>query len=89
MVLRYEWKEDFKKSGHAKAFRDFVDSPAFTAGVAAALQHYGDSITCSLQDGESRFYRIVGAREVLGVLLNLTETVETPKTTVLQNLQRV
>ena len=90
MVLTFEPKEDFKQSDLAKSYREFINSNSFRVGALSALQHYSDILTRNpTNDPAAGFHKITGAREFLGILLNLTETVETPKTTVLQNLQRV
>ncbi len=87
MVVRFDPKEDFKAMPEAKVWRDFATSTVFNKVATAGLLRYGDTLTSSgADDAANKFYKMQGAREFLGVLLNLTETVEVPTKTPVKSL---
>ena len=87
MVLRFDAKLDFMKSDHAKAYREFMASSVFNSGSTAALLHYGDNLSLRTQEeAEVRFHKLQGAREFLGVLLNLTEEPDKPTPPIVKQL---
>ena len=87
MIIKFDPKEDFKALPEAKVYRDFAASPIFNRAVTAALLRYGDNLTASgTDDSDTKFHKLMGAREIIGVLLNLTEEPDLPKTAVLKQL---
>ena len=92
MVVIFNPKEDFKASPDAKLFHDLVAQSWFQRAGLAALQHYSDMQTKASSTGDlaaACYAKITGAREFWGVFLNLTETPETSKKSIVQNLDRI
>lgn len=89
-MVKFSTKEEFQKLPEAKQIHEIVVSTAFHKGMAAALLHYQDILTgfptTNTEEKASRFDKLVGAREFLGALLNLTEKPEVPKPKTVQNL---
>jgi len=90
-LVKFSAKEAFQATEHAKRLHDAVVETWFTKGAEAAMLHYQDilTMTSGISNGEvkaAQFDKLTGAREFLGVLLNLTEKPELPKPKTVQNL---
>jgi hypothetical protein len=71
-----ESKKRFRASEHNKDFHSFAGTETFARAVEAAMLQYVSNVgsAISTDDAAANFYRIEGARRVLAVLANLTET---------------
>lgn len=71
-------KRDFQEhADQLKAFRAIIDNPVLQEGIKAALLHYQDLLTHKSSnepvESAANYHRSCGAREYVGVLLNLAE----------------
>lgn len=71
-----ESKKRFRASEHNKDFHSFSGTETFARAVESALLQYGSNLGLAGSEAEAvaNCYKMEGARQVLSILANLTET---------------
>jgi hypothetical protein len=69
-------RQRFRESGHQKEFNSFSGTEAFARAVEASLLQYVSNLGGAVgeADAAASYYKIEGARQVLSILANLTDT---------------
>lgn len=79
MVVKFSTKEAFQSTPDAKLLHELVVTDWFHRAATAALLRYQDTLTENNREPATNFSKLCGAREFLGVLLNMTAKIEAPK----------
>lgn len=70
-----ESKKRFRASEHNAPFNSFVGTETFARAVESALLQFVSNLGSAIgEDATANYYKIEGAKQVLSILANLTET---------------